>query len=185
MLIQVFFMTMGGDSGAEGYTLCGRLWDRPVWKAHLSRGIETGGTSSLTSWVMIDTTASFDRPKQNEPVKSYAITEEIKKSLKLWWSSSGWEVELSSQCGTKVWNRYFYFSRRATGTGKLVSSQSSLCALCGIRGTYAKENCCWAIRCKRCDLRGTVARLAERKRDRNASHYFRVRKEKYWNWDAL
>jgi UbiD family decarboxylase len=48
-----------------------------------ARGVETGGTSSLTSRVVIDATVPFDRPIQGEPVEAPAITEEIKKRLGL------------------------------------------------------------------------------------------------------
>jgi UbiD family decarboxylase len=48
-----------------------------------ARGIDTGGTSSLTSRVVIDATVPFERPIQGEPVMPPAITEEIKKRLGL------------------------------------------------------------------------------------------------------
>ena len=48
-----------------------------------ARGIETGGTSSLTSRVVIDATVPFDRPIQGEPVLPPGKTEEIKKRLGL------------------------------------------------------------------------------------------------------
>jgi len=48
-----------------------------------ARGIETGGTSSMTSRVVIDATVPFERPIQGEPVMPPAITEEIKKRLGL------------------------------------------------------------------------------------------------------
>ena len=47
-----------------------------------ARGIETGGTSSLTSRVVIDATVSFGR-QMGEPVEAPAVTEEIKKRLGL------------------------------------------------------------------------------------------------------
>lgn len=47
-----------------------------------ARGIETGGTSCLTSRVVIDATVSFGRI-MGEPVKAPAITEEVKKRLGL------------------------------------------------------------------------------------------------------
>jgi len=48
-----------------------------------ARGIETGGTSSLTSRVVIDATVPFDRPVQGEPVLPPEKIEEIKKRLGL------------------------------------------------------------------------------------------------------
>ena len=44
-----------------------------------ARGIETGGTSSLTSRIVIDATVSMERPIMGEPVKPPAGIEEIKK----------------------------------------------------------------------------------------------------------
>ena len=48
-----------------------------------ARGIETGGTSSLTSRVVIDATVPFERPIMGEPVVPPDIVNKLKKRLGL------------------------------------------------------------------------------------------------------
>ena len=48
-----------------------------------ARGIETGGTSSLTSRVVIDATVPFERPIMGEPVEPPDIVDKLKKRLGL------------------------------------------------------------------------------------------------------